>query len=231
MNEQLTSEGNDQTAAPPIRTPRRRRHTMVAAVLALAGVGSAAGVARAWIAAVQPAAVFFTPPSVAPGNPSAPDIWAFNEIQDVYLPVGILLDVQPVNPGVHVPADLNPVWIPAGTCVSSHYVHYEDTTLSVATGGVRYVRPILGVAVRQATLDATNFLRRPGVVYPNAAACNAVPGVDCGMELLPQDELRVDANRVQVRFEAQSPGDRIRVVTAGDPALCHPIGQGNGEQD
>lgn len=230
MNEQQTSDTNHQTPAHPLPTPpRRTRHTIVAGALAMCGAFSTAGIAQAWIAAVQPAAVFFTPASVVPGNPSAPDIWAFNERQDVILPVPILLDVQPVNPGVRLPGDLNPVWIPAGTCVSSHYVHYEDTVLSTATGGVRYVRPILGVAVRQPTLDATNFLGRPGVAYPTAANCNAVAGVDCGMELLPQDELRVDPMRVQVRFEAQSPGDRIRVVTAGDPAQCHPLG--NGGQD
>jgi hypothetical protein len=231
MNQHLTSETTHHTPKPSARTRRRPRYTLVAGALALAGAISAAGVARAWIAAVQPAAILFTPPSVVPGNPSAPDIWAFNEKQDVILPVPILLDVQPVNPGVKLPADLNPVWIPAGTCVSSHYVHYEDTVLSTVTGGVRYVRPILGVAVRQPTLDATNFLGRAGVAYPTAANCNAVAGVDCGMELLPQDELRVDANRVQVRFEAQTPGDRIRVVTAGDPAHCHPLGQGNENQD
>lgn len=227
-----TSETNHHAPQQPVRTPRgRSRHTVVAGALALVGAISTAGVARAWIAAVQPAAVLLTPPSVVPGNPSAPDIWAFNEKQDVILPVPILLDVQPLNPGVHVPADLNPVWIPAGTCVSSHYMDYEDAVPSTATGGARFVRPILGVAVRQPTLDATNFLGRAGVAYPTAANCNAVAGVDCGMELLPQDELRVDANRVQVRFEAQTPGDRIRVVTAGDPTQCHPIGQGAGNQD
>lgn len=232
MNEKLTSETNRPAPTRPPHTPwRRPRRAVTAGALALLGAISVGGVARAWIAAVQPAAVLFTPPSVLPGNPSAPDIWAFNERQDVILPAPILLDVQPLNPGVHVPADLNPVWIPAGTCVSSHYLHYEDAVLSTATGGARFVRPILGVAVRQATLDATNFLGRPAVTYPTAANCNAVAGVDCGMELLPQDELRVDANRVQVRFDAQTPGDRIRVVTAGDPAQCQPLGQGNGNQD
>ena len=216
--------------SPTRRPPRRRtRAGLWAGAFALAAIVSAGGAAHAWIAALQPDAVLFTPASVMPGNPTAPDVWAFNEKQDVILPVGILLDVQPVNPSVTLPGDLNPVWIPAGTCVCSHFFDHEDTIVSTVTGGARCVRPILGVAIRQPTLDATNFLGLTAtVMYPTAANCNAVPGVDCGMELLPQDSLRVDANRVQFSFLSQTPGDRIRVVTAGDPAHCHPIGEGGG---
>jgi hypothetical protein len=181
-----------------------------------------AGSAAAFIVNVAGMAVFIAPPpSVKPGALIDPDILAFNERPNVFLPVDITVDVPP-GTEVDDPNDLNPFVIPRGTCIKSHYIHYQPNATAVANGAVFFDSPILGVAVLQSSLDATNFLGAiPPTDYPVALQCAGV-GVDCGLEL-PGDLLRVNAQSVQVEFLAHDPGDRIRVITMGNPANCETL--------
>jgi hypothetical protein len=175
-----------------------------------------AGTAAAAIIQVGLMAVFIAPPpSVVPGMGQAPNIWAFNEQQDVVLPFAIPVDAHPGD-FVDEPGDLTPGWIPQGTCVSSHYLRYDPVNVNSAQGRVRFDREILGVALRPLTLDATNFLGAAATNYPpnaGAGVCN-VAGNTCAMEL-PGDVLRVGPAAVEVDFTAADPGDRIRVITKG----------------
>jgi hypothetical protein len=192
---------------------------MTAIASALAAL-TTAGTAAAYIVGVDPVAVKIAPPqSVVPGALMGPNIHVFDEQQDVILPANVWVDARPVNNGVQLPGDLNGGWIPAGTCVRSHYVQFEPAQASTVTGGIKLDNDILGVALLQSSLGATNFLGAewmPGVptIYPVAAQCNGgPPNHDCGMDLVPEDGLRLDARRVVVNFTALSPGDRIRVIT------------------
>ncbi len=184
----------------------------------------AAGSAAAFIVNVGGMAVFLAaaPPSVKPGDLISPNILAFNERQNVILPVDITVDV-PAGTEVDDASDLSPLVIPRGTCIKSHYVHYQPNVTNVANGGVAFDSPILGVAILQSSLDATNFLGAiPPTEYPVALQCAGAAGVDCGMEV-PDDLLRVNAQSVQVEFLAHDPGDRIRVIARGNPAICEKL--------
>jgi len=199
------------------KVSKRMRVSFRAAALSTA-LALTVGTAAATIVAVQPAAVLFTPASVLPGLDTAPDIYAFDEQQGVQLLADTPVDIVPAKE-VEEPADLNPGIIPAGTCVNSHYMKYEDLAgASAVTGGIEVGEPILGVAVLQTTLDQTNFLGLAGVAYPVTADCVGITaGADCGMEITspPQDRIRVGLFRVRVNFGASTPGDRVRVSITG----------------
>src|SRR5690242_14708070 len=121
-----------QSDGTTLTSSRGRAWLPIAAFSAAAAL--TAGTATATIVAVFPTAVLFTPPSVMPGVATAPAIWAFDEQQNVILPANIPVDIQPIN-FVETPLDLNPGVLLAGTCVSSHYLYYEDPVTSAATGG------------------------------------------------------------------------------------------------
>lgn len=201
-----------------------RPRTIVALRLAALPAASAlvASTAAAFIVGVAGMAVMIAPPaSVKPGDLVDDDIHAFNEQQNVILPVDITVDAAP-GTALEEPSDINPFVIPRGTCVKSHYIHYEPEATTVATGGVAFDSPILGVALLQSSLDATNFLGAlPPTDYPVAPQCVGA-GVDCGIEL-PGDRVLINPQNVQVEFLALSPGDRIRVITRGNPDACRPI--------
>jgi hypothetical protein len=203
--------------SPTRRTPNRPR---LWGALAL-GTTLLAGSAGAFITATGGMAVQIAPPaSVKPGALLSPNILAFDELQNFLTPVDIVLDASS-GAELKNPEDVKPVVIPRGTCLSSHYVHYQPAVDSSATGRVRFNRPIVGVALLQATLDATNVFGAPGTDYPVAPQCITAVS-DCGMELNP-DVLRVGALAVEVDFSALNPGDRIRVLTEGNPDRCHPL--------
>lgn len=189
-------------------------------VLPLAGV-LLAGSAAAFITGVSGMAVLIAAPaSVQPGALVDSAINSFNE-QHAVLPFDIQLDA-PAGSQLTAVGDLAPLIIPQGTCVKSHYVNYEPGAGASASGSLRFDQPILGVAVLQATLSATDFLGAPGTNYPTPLLCAGAPGVDCGLEL-GADRVRVNAQTIEVDFDAGSPGDRLRVVTRGNPANCRPL--------
>jgi hypothetical protein len=200
---------------------RRLRRALVP--ILVCGPLAVAGVALGHITNVVGMVVYFAnpPPSVLPGGPPmGPNIHAFDELQDIVLPVPLPVDARPV-PGqvkeIKAPGDLNPGVIPAGTCVSSHYFHLDTVNLNTATGGAAFDGPILGIALLPAALNATNVLGWPWTAYPpNAAGGTCVNGAaQCGLELTAQDVLRFGQNMIEMSFETLDPGDRIRVITRG----------------
>jgi hypothetical protein len=82
------------------------------------------GMAVAAVINVQPVAVRTQPPpsSVMPNVPTAPDIVAFDELQNVVLDRDIVLDAHPILTSVH--GTREPITVKAGTCASSHYMVY-----------------------------------------------------------------------------------------------------------
>ncbi len=191
---------------------------------ALAAVLLTTGAAIAAITAVGGMAVQVAPPAtVLPGLNMGPAIQAFDELQNVVLPVDLAVDARGTNPPTLLDSedDVSPGKIPAGTCVSSHYIHYDPNGAGAATGGVEFDGPILGVAVLPDTLDATNVLGWPWTTYPaDADAGTCLVGANtCAPELTgAADVVRVGMRRVEVDFSAGNPGDRVRVITRGD---CH----------
>jgi hypothetical protein len=208
-----------------VRFARGARPRWLMAAALLVAVSATAGTAAAFIVNVAPAVVKMpgAPASVLPGALVGPDIRAFDERQDVLLTAPLFVDHQGPTP-VNQPSDLKPGWIPAGTCVRSHYVHYDPVGTATATGGMQLEGDIVGVIVRPPTLDATNFLGAFNTVYPPNAAAGVCAGASqCGVEITspPQDSFVISSPDVlRMTLTASNPGDRMRVITKS--CGCHP---------
>jgi hypothetical protein len=201
-----------------VRLARGARSRWLMAAASLLAVSATAGTAAAFIVNVAPAVVKVPAPlSVLPGALVGPDIRAFDERQDVLLTAPLFVDHQGPTP-VNQPNDLKPGWIPAGTCIRSHYVHYDPMGAATATGGMQLEGDIVGVIVRPPTLDATNFLGAFNTTYPPNAAAGVCAGAasQCGLELAvpTQDSFVISSPDVlRMTLVANNPGDRMRVIT------------------
>jgi hypothetical protein len=154
------------------------------------------------------------PPSVVPGAAFGDTtvIHSFVERRNVSFLVGFAVDLGPDG--------ATDVEILPNTCVTSHYVHYDPTLGSTARGGIHFERPILGVIMTQASLDASNdALGLNATLYPTSVDCVALPlNGDCGLESI--DLIDVQRQRIDLEFHASGPGDRVRVITEGEPGGC-----------
>ena len=133
----------------------------------------------------------------AVGNDTFDDcnLYAFDEDQNIVLPAPIRIDIGP-EAGV----------IPQGTVVASHYVFF-DSISGAHHGYVDFDAPILGVAVQQETMAATDFLANTRVNYISVELRGLEPG----------DHVWIDGenpNRLWVYWAGSSPGDFVRVFTA-----------------
>ncbi len=198
------------------RRPWRARQWAAAALLAALPLG--AGTAKAFIVNVAPAVVKIPgPPSVLPGVLTGADIHAFDERQDFRLAAPLLVDHQGGNL-VNSPGDANPAWIPAGTCVRSHYVDYDPAAVAgTANGAIQFEGEIVGVIFRPLTLDASNGLGAAFTAYPptaGAGACLVGPN-QCGLEITvpTQDSFQIVGDVLRMTLVAGNPGDRMRVIT------------------
>jgi len=206
---------------------RRRmwRRLGLAATALLAALPLTAGTAAAFIVNVlAPVVKIPAPPSVLPGVLVGADIHAFDERQDFRLPGPLLVDHQGTNL-VKAPGDANPAWIPAGTCVRSHYVDYDPAVgAGSASGAIQFEGEIVGVIFRPPTLDASNFLGAAFTTYPpNAAAGTCLVGANqCGLEITvpTQDTFQITGDVLRMTFVAGNPGDRLRVITKS--CACDP---------
>jgi PEP-CTERM motif len=142
--------------------------------------------------------VQLTPPpffSVGNNNFNSPNLFAFNEAQNVTLPGPLTVNVGS-SP------------IPAGTTVSSHYVFFDPAQPRTTIGTVDFDGDVLGIITERGDLIASDFLGLSGITYLSPAARG-----------LESDDLAVISGprQIRVNLNASNPGDHIRVVTRAVP--------------
>lgn len=137
----------------------------------------------------------------AVGNDTFDDcnLYAFDEDQNIVLPAPIRVDIGPES-GV----------IPEGTVVASHYVFF-DSISGAHYGYVDFDAQILGIAVQQDTMAATDFLANTLVDYISVE----LRGLERGDHVWIDEK---DPQRLWVYWAGSSPGDFIRVFTARSSA-------------
>ncbi|MFK5978483.1 MAG: PEP-CTERM sorting domain-containing protein [Rhizobiaceae bacterium] len=156
-----------------------------------------------------------TAPFVAPipgGSPTTsvvgnntfqlPNLYAFNEDQNIVLPNALNVDVGPNG--------TTNFSIANGTTVASHYVFFDPAGSTSITGYVDFDAAIIGVATSTASLFASDILQNNLVNYLS-------PGLR-GLE--GQDSVSViaavminDNKRLWLDWTASTPGDYVRVFT------------------
>ncbi|MEM9145765.1 MAG: hypothetical protein AAGC57_06165 [Pseudomonadota bacterium] len=137
-------------------------------------------------------------------------LYAFDEDQNITLPRAIAVEIAGVGFAEGSGVGRGAGAIPAGTVVASHYVFF-DSIAGIQVGHVDFDAPILGVAVSQRTMAATDFLANTAVTYLNPE----LRGLEAGDMVWVEPE---DRHRLWVAWAGSSPGDYIRVFTARSPA-------------
>lgn len=142
---------------------------------------------------------------------SATKMFAFNERQCVRLTEPLRVDIT--QPGtVDAAGDLSPGVIPAGTLVSSQFVHVDapgtKTRISLS-GSVTTNTRILGIIVGLQTLNASDFLGAPGTDYPTGKFGRQ-------LEFHSGDTVTLSANRRHVTITVNNRwhADQVRIITA-----------------
>jgi len=161
--------------------------------------GSAFTAGGVFMLLTTPLANPFGPPdSVDKNNFQSPDLYAFDESSTVL--------------GANLIVNVGSSPIPAGTVVSSEYIFFDPGPSQHIVGTVTFATDVLGVITSTSDLAASDFLGAPGVNYLDPAN----RGLEAG------DSVTISApNQITVNFTASSPGDYIRVITAG-PASAVP---------
>ena len=138
--------------------------------------------------------------------------FAFDERQCVIL--GSRLRVNITAPGTYDDnIDLTPGFIPAGTTVNSHFVHADKigskSPRVELEGTLTTDTPILGIIIKQAALDASDFLGAIGTVYPTGVFGRA-------MRLDGQNDFVIldpGLQSVTVHTDTEVHADQVRVIT------------------
>jgi hypothetical protein len=141
---------------------------------------------------------FGTPDSVGNDTFQSPDLYGFDEDQNILLAAPLTANVGS-SP------------IPAGTTVASHYIFFDPGPTQHVIGTVNFDADVLAIITSTANLAASDFLANTGVNYLNPGARGLEPG----------DSVTISGPR-QILFDtfASSPGDYVRVLTAFSPAAA-----------
>lgn len=141
---------------------------------------------------------FGPPDSVGDDNFQSPNLFGFDEDQNILLTAPLAVD-----------AGTGP--IPAGTTVASHYIFFDPGPSLHVVGTVNFDSPVLGVLSSRGTLAASDFLANTGVNYLNPGN----RGLEAG------DSVTISGPD-QILFDtvASTPGDYVRVLTAFSPAAA-----------
>ena len=143
---------------------------------------------------------FGAPGSVGDDNFQSPNLFGFDEDQNILLAAPLIVDVG-ASP------------IPAGVTVASHYIFFDPGPSEHVIGTVDFDSGILGIITSTGNLAASDFLANTGVNYLNPG----LRGLEAG------DSVTISGSR-QILFDtiASSPGDYVRVLTAFSPAAAVP---------
>ena len=139
---------------------------------------------------------FGLPDSVGNDNFQSPNLFAFDEDQNIVLTAPLVIDVGsgPLS---------------AGTIVASHYVFFDPGPSQHVVGTVEFDAPVLGIITATANLANSDFLANTGVTYLSPGQ----RGLEAG------DSVSFSGtNRILFDTFASSPGDYVRVLTAFSPA-------------
>lgn len=143
---------------------------------------------------------FGAPDSVGNDNFQSPNLFAFDEAQNITLAAPLTVEVGS-SP------------IPAGTVVSSYYVFFDPGPTLEVIGNVNFDSEILGVITDTTDLAASDFLSNSQVNYLDPAE----RGLEAG------DSVTISGAQ-QILFDtiANSPGDYVRVITAASVSVPEP---------
>jgi hypothetical protein len=138
---------------------------------------------------------FGPPDSVGNDNFQSPNLYGFDEDQNILLTAPLTVNVG-ASP------------IPAGTTVASHYIFFDPGPSLHVIGTVDFDSDVLAIITSTADLAASDFLANTGVNYLNPGN----RGLEAG------DSVTINGAR-QILFDtfASSPGDYVRVLTAFSP--------------
>lgn len=167
--------------------------------------GSVTTDGAAFVKLVAPFSESIPDNTVGEDNLNSPNLFAFDEDQNIVLGVSLNVDLlaSTGNPGV----------LAAGTTVASHYVFFDPARRSTIRGRVNFNSPILAVIYTRDNLNASDILLNDGVTYLS-------PDLR-GLE--GDDEVSLaDFNSLRFRTTASSPGDYVRVLTAFSPDISVP---------
>ncbi len=141
---------------------------------------------------------FGTPDSVGDDNFQSPNLFGFDEDQNILLTAPLTVDVG-ANP------------IPAGTTVASHYIFFDPGPTQHVIGTVNFDSDVLAIITSTTHLAASDFLANTGVNYLNPGN----RGLEAG------DSVTISGAK-QILFDttASSPGDYVRVLTAFSPGAA-----------
>jgi PEP-CTERM motif len=138
---------------------------------------------------------FGPPNSVGNDNFQSPNLFGFDEDQNILLTAPLIINVGS-SP------------IPAGTVVASHYIFFDPGPTQHVIGTVDFDSAVLGIITETSTLAASDFLAHTGVNYLNPGA----RGLEAG------DSVTISgADQILFDTFASSPGDYVRVLTAFSP--------------
>jgi hypothetical protein len=144
--------------------------------------------------------LFGAPDSVGNDNFQSPNLFGFDEDQNILLAAPLTVDVG-TSP------------IAAGTIVASHYIFFDPGPSQHIIGTVDFDSDVLAIITGTGTLSASDFLANTGVNYLNPG----LRGLEAG------DSVTISGAR-QILFDtvASSPGDYVRVLTAFSPTVAVP---------
>lgn len=145
-----------------------------------------------------------------------PNLYAFNEDQNIHLLNPLLVNVGP--------GGSSNFSIAAGTTVASHYVFFDPDASTTITGYVDFDAPIIGVATSRGYLAASDILQNNSVNYLSPTLRGLESGTDSVSIMMAI--LAGDNKRLSLIWRASHPGDYVRVFTefsVGAPPPTVPV--------
>jgi hypothetical protein len=141
--------------------------------------------------------LFGAPDSVGDDNFQMPNLFGFDEDQNILISGPLAVDVGTAPT--------------AGTVVASHYIFFDPGPSQHIIGTVNFDSDVIAIITSTGNLAASDFLANTGVNYLNPGARGLEPG----------DSVTISGPS-QITFDtvASSPGDYVRVLTEFSPAAA-----------
>jgi len=140
--------------------------------------------------------------TVGNNNFDDPNLYAFNEDQNIQLPTALDVDIH---------QDGSSTSLPAGATVASHYIVFDPQDTEDIQGSVTFDSAVIAIITDSDKFSDSDGLANPGVNYQNPL----LRGLESA------DSISINGsnpNRVDLDFTASSPGDVVRVLTDFSPA-------------